>query len=311
MTFLSFSKKYIKLPGFTLIETSISLIIFGLIVAVSLPFFTSMIELDRQRRTNVHREQIFYALATYYAMNNFRLPCPSLPSRNGRSFENCPKNTPRCIGIIPYQELGIPADIAKDGHGNWFTYCPDPDSTKYTSPRNHFHSIEFHHDKTKWKNIKLYEAPTRQEMYDPRPIFVLISHEKEGRGAYRHDDTRSETSHPYEDANIQADHQFYVGKAPDYTHQVSYMPYAVFLGYYGQLPNKSMGPSSTSNLNPQGDVFIAKPFFSSPANDIPGSSASRGRSTPSQNPMNNQAPSARTRNGPSTPDNLSTHQITE
>lgn len=229
-----------KLPGFTLLEVSISLIIFGMIIGVSLPFFTSMIELERQRRTNSHKEQIFHILGTYFARHKY-LPCPSLPSLNGKAHDNCLENSSKCIGILPYQTLGIPPEIAKDGHGHWFTYSPDPKFAVSPPAGKSIPSYNnFYDEEKKCRTIKLRDAQTNQEIENQHTIFVLISHGKEGNGAYTQDDSPIEPTNEPRILNWQPAHHFYVGQTPDYDHQVFYMPQDILLSYYAQIPNRSV-----------------------------------------------------------------------
>jgi len=122
---------YMQRPssGFTLIELSIVIMIFGLIMGGMFSFLS--VKTDREHyQTTVDREKkIAVALSDYQHING-TLPCPAQPNVTplGQSPSACTTMASR-NGIVPFRNLGLTQLDVTDGYGNPFTYA----STKYAT----------------------------------------------------------------------------------------------------------------------------------------------------------------------------------
>ncbi len=172
-----------NIPGFSLIEIAIVLIIIGLISGMALPALISMLDWQKAATTAQNQEKILYALASY-AIQNKSLPYAANP---GNSYGKQDVTARRRRGIVPYADLGLPESVAKDGHRHWFTYVVDHDYA--ISP-------EKPHGRSPMQNLKskLCEMPHSSTYLHLSPLHIkdgqknialaLISHGSEGRGAY-------------------------------------------------------------------------------------------------------------------------------
>jgi type II secretory pathway pseudopilin PulG len=121
-------KKYKRIPGLSLIETALTLVIAGIVISLTLPMLTTAQRSNRHQITQTHQHQLMLILAGY-AVKHDRLPIPSTPDKKGKSvdLEKDDFLASKAVGIIPYKELGISETMARDGHGHWFTYAVVPD----------------------------------------------------------------------------------------------------------------------------------------------------------------------------------------
>ena len=136
-----------QLRGFTLIEIAVVLVIFGIIATAGLRIATAALTTAGYRDTRQKLVVIKEALVAYLRANN-RLPCPdtkngfyNTPSPTNVLFtlsappdgiENrnqtsgtVPDTTAACdstFGLLPYATLGLSAETATDGFGNFFSY---------------------------------------------------------------------------------------------------------------------------------------------------------------------------------------------
>lgn len=129
-------KKNISQPtmsGYTLIEMSISLVILGI---MSLTLFSTIQTLQKSHKIHItkHREQIILkALGKYVSTHNC-LPYPCKPSEQHTGLSPAVPDvasdfsisTMECVGVVPWQTLGIAQEIIYDGYGNPFTYIMHP-----------------------------------------------------------------------------------------------------------------------------------------------------------------------------------------
>lgn len=122
-----------KMSAYTLIEMSITLTILGII---SLTLFATINTMQKSYKiqTTKHREQIILkALGKHVSTHNC-LPYPCKPSEQHIGLSPAiPDISPdfslttiECIGVIPWQTLGIPRETIYDGYGNPFTYIMHP-----------------------------------------------------------------------------------------------------------------------------------------------------------------------------------------
>ena len=109
--------------GFSLLETSIALLIAGLISSMIMIQMKGYQNFVSAHKTQSNMEIVISSLAAYCCVNN-TLPFPSGDQGNkvGISDPNL-KNT---FGIVPFKTLGIMEKFAKDGRGRWITYRMNP-----------------------------------------------------------------------------------------------------------------------------------------------------------------------------------------
>ena len=114
-----------KLDGFSLMETSIAMIIVGLVSVTGFGAIRKWKEQQQVAITQNHQEQILTAVALYGARNG-HFPYPADPNASMDTFglSHVPEGgVPRDqVGIVPYGTLGLPEVVAKDGYGRYFTY---------------------------------------------------------------------------------------------------------------------------------------------------------------------------------------------
>jgi len=114
-----------SLPGFTLIEMSFVLIIAGIIMGLTLPLLTTLLQQQKQRQTQTHQEHVLYAIAAYLNQHG-HLPAPAnaeaTASEQGIATISTCQTGDYCQGLIPYRTLGLMENLAKDGYHQWMTY---------------------------------------------------------------------------------------------------------------------------------------------------------------------------------------------
>jgi prepilin-type N-terminal cleavage/methylation domain-containing protein len=105
--------------GFVLIELSIALVVSGLLISSGIMAAQSYLRWAKTKKTLDHQKVICQSIQQYVALNG-GLPLP----------ESVDQSDPHsCVGIPPYRKLGLPAHIAKDGHGRWMVYVVDASLT--------------------------------------------------------------------------------------------------------------------------------------------------------------------------------------
>lgn len=165
-----------KIPGFSLIEMAVVLIIIGLIGGITLPSLKAMLDWQKAAITAQNQEKILYALASY-AIQNKTLPYAESPLS---SQEKAHKTTRR-RGIVPYAALGLPESTAKDGYHHWFTYVVDDYYTvipKIGSP------MPLQQPTNRLCEKQIHLNPLNIKGLQDSVAVVLISHGPQGRGAY-------------------------------------------------------------------------------------------------------------------------------
>ena len=133
-------KKQTKQSGFTMIEMAIVMIIAGLIIAALVNSYMQWNDILRSSKTKEHIAIVNDALAAY-ASRNYRVPCPARPdgagaesfgmergsTASGAAVGSCDNMLAgEAEGILPFKTLGIDAETARDGWGNFMTYQVSP-----------------------------------------------------------------------------------------------------------------------------------------------------------------------------------------
>lgn len=161
--------------GLILIEVAIAMIIFSLCIGGIL-ILMQQSHLEHQSTVTYSNKTLIIKALNRYHRSEGHLPCPSQPdAENGFALERC-QGPSQQIGILPYKTLGLSADVAKDGHGYYFTYAVSEQATLLNSS-NTINSSE----------NTLIVMDRMGHIYGSRtnePAFVLISHGSKGDGAF-------------------------------------------------------------------------------------------------------------------------------
>lgn len=161
--------------GLILIEVAIAMIIFSLCIGAVLMVMQHSQFAQQSSTTNQHRSIIIQALNRYHQREGY-IPCPSKPiADDGFALEKC-QGAYQQIGILPYKTLGLPAKIARDGQGHYFTYAVSELATH----------VQIDKDTSVTANT-LQVLDTFGRQYGSRTheiSYVLISHGSKGSGAF-------------------------------------------------------------------------------------------------------------------------------
>jgi len=120
--------------AFTLVETSMVLVIMGLVIMIVFPALTAFRQSMQTTATHNNLAALMRATAAF-AQANGCVPCPTPASTTGSGFgrvrgdasgDGCQNDCTIHEGIVPYVSLGLSAQTAKDGWGRWITMRVDP-----------------------------------------------------------------------------------------------------------------------------------------------------------------------------------------
>jgi prepilin-type N-terminal cleavage/methylation domain-containing protein len=122
--------------GFTLLEMALVVAIIGVLTSIMIPSIRQSIQIQRIKKTQEHQEFVIKALAQY-TLAHGHLPCPSNlnsttfthtgHSNNGKAVHGCHNHIDGLIsGHIPYGDLQISSQYAKDGEHRWMQYTVFP-----------------------------------------------------------------------------------------------------------------------------------------------------------------------------------------
>ncbi len=106
-------KQYLQ-SGFTLVEVSIVLLIVVILLGYTLAMFPVQQELKQYRQARSEIDKIKDALIGFAQING-RLPCPALPSTQGKEAGGGSSNCDRYGGFVPANTLGLTGRINRDG----------------------------------------------------------------------------------------------------------------------------------------------------------------------------------------------------
>lgn len=239
---------YTKFSGFSLIEIAFVLLIMGITASITFPFLTASQKLERHKVTESHHDQIFRALAGY-VLQYRGLPQPSTPELAGKEGTSCyDQHEPVCVGILPYQELGLSESIARDGYGNWFTYAMAKGLVSKHMQGNNIADNKWE-KKADFCFVKvpgitlnsLAGEPLLPQKAKDFIAVVLISHGSKGAGAF-HPTTsdRLPVEHPLEIKNSIDYNDFVMRTSQDtdakFTHEVYWITRNNLMSIYGKYP---------------------------------------------------------------------------
>lgn len=122
---MSLRRKNRFLHGFSLIETSVSLLIVGIISGIIVTQMRIYQGAAASARTQSNIDAIVSSLAAYcIGGSDCMLPYPS--SDREQTIGLSDQNMKNKFGIIPFKTLGIMEKFAKDGRGRWILYRMNP-----------------------------------------------------------------------------------------------------------------------------------------------------------------------------------------
>jgi type II secretory pathway pseudopilin PulG len=230
--------------GLILIEVAIAMVIFSLCIGGALMMIQNSQYAQQTQTTQNHRKMILNALNRYHRQLGY-LPCPSQPvSDDGFALERC-SGPEQQIGILPYKTLGLPAYIAKDGAGHYFTYA----ISEYASLTLTQHS-ELRN------NINILDKEGRRYASETQDIaFVLISHGPKGNGAFSLQPGRKRfaTNSFFENENAKDTLTFYADiPFKDSTNDVFFIQRADLDTPIPSATPASLPPTAVSEENPYG-----------------------------------------------------------
>lgn len=210
--------------GFTLIEMSTSLLVMSVIIGTGFAVATKMGNDEKITSTRERLDQIEAALYQYRTNYN-RLPCPAdgtltpdsanfgIEAANNNNYPNsCTGGTPAANfsaaehasktgnpatqvvgGVVPVTTLGLPKSYAYDGYGNKISYHVDSQATENAA----FSHYGMAHGKC--FNIliddeKTWSANSDRNYFTFHAVYALVSHGKDGHGAFTKGGSRQNTA---------------------------------------------------------------------------------------------------------------------
>lgn len=238
------------LPGFTLIELALVLIILGILMGLGLPALTALMNRDKALKTRDHQQQVLYALTSFVLKNNY-LPCPgdpSAPEDFGVARGKCSDDVKNAIGIVPFRTLGLPEAVAK-GDGHWMTYAVNSALTEG------LYSLDGHPTDEKAKGFCTQDKSTltvhdlqeksvlKNDKNTDHIAVVLVSHGPQGKGAFLANETANRLPFPESpekencnDDGIFIDRPLSSDPKALFSHTVAWVTRNNLLALYGHRP---------------------------------------------------------------------------
>jgi prepilin-type N-terminal cleavage/methylation domain-containing protein len=199
--------------GFTLVELTIVLIIVALMVGGLTVSLTAQIDLRESEATNRQLDQISETIVGF-AIANGRLPCPADPAlaetAAGAGLEDITApNCNRARGTLPWVTLGLPQ---LDTWGRRFTYAATQKFSDLTDGADTpvtcvTVTLGASFALCSEGNITLRNASGGSILTDNLPA-IVVSHGKNGRGAFLQDGTQIAAGGSDEAENADADQTF-------------------------------------------------------------------------------------------------------
>ena len=199
--------------GFTLVELAVVVFLIGMIATMGISALKAQLASASISATKEKQDTIKDALIAYLGRNK-RLPCSDsdvtapdgIENRGATGTPTTPANTTlacdKNFGIVPYQTLGLPKSAALDGWENFFSYQVSND-TAPTANLDWTLTNSFHAG-----NNGVLTVKDRSSADITNIVVVVISHGKNGMGAYTSKGTRNAlpdpTAQPDEYQNTQS-----------------------------------------------------------------------------------------------------------
>ncbi len=192
-----------RLQAFSLLEIAFVLIIMGITSLYTIPTFIHARTVAKIRETDEKLEALSYALAGYVLIHQ-HLPSPANPIAPDADSGSDDLMT----GIIPYRKLGIQAKDAKDSYNNWISYSVSPGLRQPTrsmpTPMPVIGSDRFCQIPASVMALSVHNGHGQsllRQTSDDMMAFVLISHGKNGDGAFDHKGQRRPVHTPLKEKN--------------------------------------------------------------------------------------------------------------
>lgn len=191
--------------GFSLIELSIVLIVFGLLAGSLLGQTTEQRRLHAEQRARAQLELSLEALYGF-AISHGRLPCAADPAHDSQLADAGIENCPRSKGVFPWRTLALPET---DPWGQRLSYYAHE---KFIAAPSGEARAGFTLDSEGSLAVRP-TATASHTIADGLPA-VIVSHGRNGLGGYRSNGQRTPTSHPDEAENANAD-RIFINRPPD------------------------------------------------------------------------------------------------
>jgi prepilin-type N-terminal cleavage/methylation domain-containing protein len=192
-----------KLPGFTLVEMSVVIAIIAMITAMGMMVTSSAVEGARRSGTENRLDVIEKALKDF-RLQHYRLPCPSTitlvstdayygqeattggtASCNTGLSATATNGTVVTKGGVPTRSLNLPDEYMFDAWGRRISYFVDPEAVK----TNAFNIIP-----PDARTCSVVVADATGSSRSDGAVYALVSHGKNGHGAYMSGTTRINSS---------------------------------------------------------------------------------------------------------------------
>lgn len=115
-----------NVPGFSLIEISLALLIIGVIAGLAIPTMRTIIKYQRTQKSESNMSFVKDALVGYLGHNR-KLPCPC-PDDTGVAADSCDYRN--AVGYVPYRTLQISQSKASGADGKIMIYGVEPELTE-------------------------------------------------------------------------------------------------------------------------------------------------------------------------------------
>lgn len=179
------------MPGFTLVELSITLLVLSLIAAAGLNIGAARTDQEKIRATYAKLDALEAALWGYRATNN-RLPCPAdaTDGVNAANFGLERVTGADCTagynltadiswGVVPVKTLGLPDDAMLDAWGQRITYAVAREYATTAGPP--FTAYNMTHQPAAGITVDYDESGSNRTA---SALYVLVSHGRNGHGGY-------------------------------------------------------------------------------------------------------------------------------
>jgi prepilin-type N-terminal cleavage/methylation domain-containing protein len=181
--------------GFTLIEMSIAVAIFGMLASGAIMATSAWLGKQAMDRTAKNLDRIESAL-TVYVVQNGGLPCPynntvTPPTALAGCATAGTPPTLAYVGIVPYRDLGLQRADVLDGWNRYITYAAESDWTFVAGNQPFFNGgtlADLSQLTTAGANANLrVQDAGEADCGAPAPTcgaYVLVSHGEDGNGAF-------------------------------------------------------------------------------------------------------------------------------
>lgn len=184
--------------AFTLLELSLVILIISILVVGSMSASITTINKAKYKTTKERLDKIYKAMGNYFITNG-SLPCPALitvadtAATYGQSADNAGTCTGTITvsgdvvyGMVPIQDLGLPAAMASDGFGTKFSYVINKDYTDNTNTV---------FDGSEAGDIVVTELVSGgSQPITSKAIFIIVSHGQNKLGGYNSNNTTSNSA---------------------------------------------------------------------------------------------------------------------